>query len=98
MVKLLSNWFLPPTLWHSPPPFSAFSAGSYTLVVTKAGFGQRGRLAMVALSGLVAFHNAAARRNRRVPCQGVGTAQGVTVVTVVVGVGTDWGCIFRWMS
>ncbi|CAK9093070.1 unnamed protein product [Durusdinium trenchii] len=32
--------------------------GSYTLVVTKAGFGQRGRLAMVALSGLVAFHNA----------------------------------------
>ncbi|CAK9082931.1 Regulator of telomere elongation helicase 1 homolog [Durusdinium trenchii] len=33
-------------------------AGSYTLVVTKAGFGQRGRLAMVALSGLVAFHNA----------------------------------------
>eukprot|EP00913_Durusdinium_trenchii_P011212 g10529.t2 len=32
--------------------------GRYTLVVTKAGFGQRGRLAMVALSGLVAFHNA----------------------------------------
>ena len=35
--------------------------GSYTLTVSKAGFGQRGRLSMVALSGSVAFQNAVAR-------------------------------------
>ena len=39
--------------------------GSYTLTVSKAGFGQRGRLSMVALSGSVAFQNAAARFKAR---------------------------------
>ena len=33
-------------------------AGSYTLTVSKAGFGQRGRLSMVALSGAIAFQGA----------------------------------------
>lgn len=35
--------------------------GSYTLTVSKAGFGQRGRLSMVALSGAIAFQGAVAR-------------------------------------
>ena len=36
----------------------SFSPGGYTLTVSKAGFGQRGRLSMVALSGAIAFQGA----------------------------------------